>query len=160
MPLNVSIQGDAEFQHMIELLRFYPEIYDKHMFPALAQAAELVEKGVRVNTPVKEGYIVQTLGHRIVHSGTAALGTSATIGFSKKFSGHRASYAGPLSVGVRPHDFSQARHIYINGHWVTMTHHPGFSGRHMQERGYEDTQAGVNAIIEKATDAIVQELAR
>lgn len=157
MGVKYGIEGNADLQRQIELLKFYPEIFDKHFYPAMQDAAEIVKKAISPKIPRRSGYIATTLGSKVSHS--KALGTSARIGYGKRFTDFPAWYIGPLNTGSRPHDFSQARHVLINGKWVTMTHHPGFSGRHFQEAGMAESTPAVNNRMAQAADQVVKELA-
>jgi hypothetical protein len=158
MGMKVAVEGNEDLQRQIELLKLYPEIFDNNFYPAMKDAAELVKNAIHPLIPVRTGYIAQTLGSRVSHSKSAALSTSATIGYGKRFTDYPAWYIGPLNTGARPHDFSGARHIFINGNWVTMTHHPGFAGRHFQEDGFEAARTAVDARMAQAAEKVVQEL--
>lgn len=75
MAIKYEVIGSEALQRQIDLLKFYPEIFDKHFYPAMDSAAELVKKGIRPNLPEHTGRLIRALGSKVIHSGTAALGT-------------------------------------------------------------------------------------
>jgi hypothetical protein len=164
--INQQITGSEDLQKQIELLKYYPEIFDRHFYPAMKDAAELIKGGVRPHVPVHTGRLLGALGSKVIHSGTAALGTSAHIGFGKRYSQPSAPYAAPIEAGARPHEVSGRRtadgklHFSSRGRFTTIQsiHHPGFAGRHMLETGLEQAMPAVNARMAVASDQVVKEL--
>jgi hypothetical protein len=167
MAIKYEIIGSEALQRQIELLKFYPEIFDKHFYPALQQAAELVLKGIQPRLPVHTGKLGRALGSKVIHSGTAALGTRAEIGFGKRYGMPSARYAAALNAGAVAHEVAGRRtedgnlHFSSKGRFTAIgsIRHPGFSGRHFMEAGLEDAKPGINALMETAAGQVVQELA-
>jgi hypothetical protein len=159
--------GSEALQRQIELLKFYPEIFDKHFYPAMEKAAELVKRAVGPLLPEHTGRLGRALGSREIHSGTAALGTRAEIGFGKKYGKPSAPYAAALNAGPRAHEVSGRRtedgklHFSSKGRFTTIgsIQHPGFAGFHFAEAGLEQAKPAIDAEIDKAAGAVVQELA-
>jgi hypothetical protein len=160
MGLMMSVEGDAELQGMIELLQYYPEIFDEEFYPAMKEAAELVKQQVGPLIPWRTGFIAKTLGSKVIHSGTGALATRAVIGYGKRFTDFPAWYIGPLDTGARPHDLDGPTHVKVKGQWKTIWHHPGFEGRQFQERGFEASQAGVDGLMEGAAERVVERMGK
>jgi hypothetical protein len=168
MSIKYEVLGDnAAFQRQIELLKFYPEISDKHFYPAMEKAAELVKEGIRPLLPHHMGRLERALGSKTIHSGTAALGTRADIGFGKRYGKPSAPYAAALNAGPVPHIVAGRRtadgnlHFSSKGRFTTIgsIHHPGFAGFHFAEGGLEAATPAINAEIDRAAGAVVQELA-
>jgi hypothetical protein len=160
--------GSEALQREIELLKLYPEIFDKHFYPAMEKAAELVKEGIRPLLPEHTGRLSRALGSKVIHSGTAALGTRAEIGFGKKYGKPSAPYAAALNAGPVPHDEVARRtadgylHFSSQGRFTTIgtIQHPGFAGFHFAEGGLEAARPAIDAEIDKAAGAVVQELAQ
>ena len=168
MGLKYEVLGDnAAFQRQIELLQQYPEISDKHFYPAMEKAAELVKSGIRPLLPEHTGKLVRALGSKVVHSGTASLGTRAEIGFGKRYKQPSARYAAALNAGSVAHEVAGRRtddgylHFSSQGRFTTIgsIQHPGFAGLHFAEGGLEAATPGINAEMDKAADAVIKELA-
>lgn len=168
MSLKYEYSGTEALQRQIELLKYYPEIFDKHFYPAMEKAAELVKSGIRPNLPKHTGRLENALGSRVIHSGTAALGTRAEIGFGKRYGMPSATYAAALNEGAVPHEETGRRtedgrlHFSFRGRFTSIgsIRHPGFAGRHFMESGLEQATPGINAALDAAAEQVVQELAK
>ena len=158
--------GSEALQRQIELLKYYPEIFDRHFYPAMQQAAELVKSGVRANIPVRSGRVQRALGSKLVHS--KSLGTRAHIGFGKRYGQPSAPYAAALNEGAVAHEITARRtadgylHFSSGGRFTAVgsVRHPGFSGRGFMEAGLEAATPGVDNLMDAASGRVVQELAQ
>ena len=167
MAIKYEITGDEALQRQIELLKYYPEIFDKWFYPAMEQAAELVKSGIRPNLPHHTGRLESALGSKVIHSGTAALGTRADIGFGKRYGMPSARYAAALDAGPVAHEVAGRRtadgllHFSSRGRFTAIgsMQHPGFAGRHFMETGLEAARPGIDSLMETAAGQVVQELA-
>ncbi len=168
MTIKYEFIGSEALQAQIEVLKFYPEIVDKHFYPALQQAAELVKEKIRPNLPHRSGRLERALGSKVIHSGTAALGTRADIGFGKRYGMPSATYAAALNEGAVAHEVegrikedgqlhfsSRQRFTTIGSIW-----HPGFAGRHFMEAGLEAAKPGIDSLFSHAAEQVIEELAR
>ena len=161
-----EIIGSEALQRQIELLRYYPEIFDKHFYPALEAAAELVKNGIRSNLPVHTGRLGRALGSKAIHG--RALGSYVDIGFGKRYRMPSAPYAAALNWGAVAHEVAGRRtadgylHFSARGRFtiVGSIQHLGFSGRHFMERGLEAARPGIDALMGTAADQVLQELAK
>jgi hypothetical protein len=168
MTIKYEITGSEALQRQIELLKYYPEYFDKHFYPAMEAAAELVKKGIRPNLPVHTGRLAKALGSKVIHSGTAALGTRAEIGFGKRYGMPSAPYAAALNKGAVAHEESGRRtadkrlHFSSQGRFTAIgsIQHHGFAGRHFMEDGLAEATPGIDALMETAAGQVVQELAK
>jgi len=168
MAIKYEIIGSEALQRQIELLKFYPEIFDKHFYPALQQAAELVKEKIRPHLPVHTGKLGRALGSRVIHGGTSALGTRAEIGFGKRYGMPSARYAAALNAGAVAHEVAGRRtedgnlHFSSKGRFTSIgsISHPGFAPLAYMEAGLEDAKPGIDALMETAAGQVVQELAK
>ena len=166
MTIKYEVIGSEALQRQIELLKFYPEIFDKHFYPAMERAVEVVKSALRSNIPSKR--VLNALGSKVIHSGTAALGTRADIGFGKRYGMPSARFAAPLNQGAVAHMVSARRtedgylHFSSQGRFTAVgsIQHPGFSGYHFMEAGLEEATPGINSLIDQASEQVVQELAK
>jgi hypothetical protein len=160
--------GSEALQAQIELLKFYPEIFDKHFYPALKEVAELVKEKIRPRLPHHTGRLENALGSKVIHSGTSALGTRADIGFGKRYGRPSAPYAAPLSEGSKAHDVAGRRredgllHFSSRDRFTAIgsISHPGLAPLGFMEGGLADARPGIDRLIDTAAEAVVQELAR
>jgi hypothetical protein len=167
MAIKYEILGSEALQNEIELLKFYPEIFDKHFYPALQEAAELVKEKIRPNLPHHTGRLESALGSKVIHSGTAALGTHADIGFGKRYGMPSAPYAAPLNEGAVAHTVAARRtedgllHFSSGTRFTSIgsVQDPGFTGRHFMEAGLEAAKPGIDSLFSAAAEQVVQELA-
>jgi hypothetical protein len=164
MGIKYEVIGTAELQQQIELLKYYPEIFDKHFYPAMQKAAEIVKNEIRPLVPVRTGHLQSALGSKVVHSGTAALGTRAIIGFGKRFTNVSARYNGPLNEGAAPHEVAARREKYLHfssrGRFTTIrsVSVPGFSGRKYMDRGLQAATPAIDTEMADAATAVINEL--
>lgn len=164
MTTQVLITGSEALQRQIELLKYFPESFDKHFYPAMEQAAELTKGALRSNIPSRR--ILNALGSKVSHS--KSLGTKADIGFGKRYGMPSARFAAALNEGAVAHEVIARRtadghlHFSSQGRFtaVRSIQHPGFSGRHYLEAGLEQATPGINTLMDQASEKVVQELAR
>lgn len=168
MTIKYEVLGDNEaFQRQIELLKIYPEISDKHFFPALETAAEATKAGILPLLPHHTGRLERALGSKVIHSGTASLGTRADIGFGKRYGKPSAPYAAALDAGPVPHLVEGRRttdgllHFSSKGRFTSIgsIQHPGFAGRQFMEQGLEAAKPVIDTEMDKAAQAVITELA-
>jgi hypothetical protein len=168
MAIKYQIIGTEAFQRQIELLRYYPEIFDRNFYPALQEAAEAVKKGIRPNLPHHTGKLDAALGSKVSHSKTSALGTKADIGFGKRYGQPSARYAAALNEGAVPHTIIARRtadgllHFSQRGRFTRIgsVQSPGFGGRHFMEKGLEAAGPDMDRLFSAASERVVQELAK
>jgi hypothetical protein len=163
--IKFEVVPSPEFYRQMELLKVYPEIFDKWFYPAMEQAAEVVKDAVRPNIPVHTGQLGRALGSKVVHSKT--LGTSAHIGFGKRYGMPSAPYAPAVEAGSPSHEVSARRtedgylHFSSQGRFTAIQSVtvPGFSGFGMLDKGLQNATPAVNALMDGAAAMVLQELA-
>lgn len=168
MSLKYEYEGSEALQREIELLKLYPEIFDKHFYPAMERSAELVKSGISPLLPEHTGRLSRAIGSKVIHSGTAALGTRAEIGFGKKYGKPSAPYAAALNAGWPAHEIAGKRtadgnlHFSSQGRFTTIgsVQVPARAGLHFAEAGLEAARPAIDAEIDQAAGAVVQELAQ
>jgi len=173
MAIKYEFQSGEALQRQIELLKYYPEIFDKWFYPAMKEAAELVKDAVRPNIPVRTGRAQSALGSKVIHStylgstNVGSLGTRADIGFGKRYGMPSARYAAALDAGAVAHKVAARRtadgklHFSSRGRFTTIgsIQHPGFAGRGFMAAGLEAAMPGIDSLIDTAAGQVVEELA-
>lgn len=160
---TVKVEGSEELQRQIELLKYYPEIFDKHFYPAMQAAAEAVKDGIR---PLIGGMarLEAGLGSKVRHS--KSLGTSAHIGFGKRYGMPSARMAAPLNQGAKPHTVNGRGGGYLHfssqgRHTITsQIEHPGLPAAHFMEDGLTAATPAINTRMAEAAEAVLTELSR
>jgi hypothetical protein len=174
MAIKYQIIGSEALQRQIELLQFYPEIFDAAFYPAMQEVAELVKNNIRSYLPHHTGKLERALGSRVIHSGTSALGTRAEIGFGKRYKMPSATYAAALNEGAVPHAIAGKSSSPKNTKKDSNLHfsrgerftsigsiqHPGFGSRRFMESGLGASAPGMDALFNAAAEKVVQELAK
>jgi len=166
MSIKYEFQGTEALQRQIELLKYYPELFDKWFYPAMKEAAELVKDAIRPNIPVHTGRAQSALGSKVIHSST--LGTHADIGFGKRYGMPSARYAAALDAGAAAHEVAARRtadgylHFSSRGRFTAIgsIQHPGFAGRGFMAAGLEEAMPGIDSLIDSAAGQVVEELAQ
>lgn len=136
--------SSPDIDKQIELLKFYPEIMDKHFRKALAKDMVILYNRIKPNIP----------------------GTRAKRAFKKSLSGKGVNlqaqvyfpyYGGvafvtPLEYGSKPHPIPGNRRF-------NKKPHPGFSARAFMSNGLSDSRAMIDADMAAASQAVVNEMA-
>lgn len=163
--LQPTITPSPEFQRQIDLLKLYPEIFDRHFHPAMQDAAELVKETVRERTPHRTGRLQGALGSKVFHAAKSVkLSTRAVIGFGKRFGMQSARIVGPVNNGAVAHEVAARNEDYMHfssrgRHTITRSiQHPGFQGFHMLEEGLAAAESGIDARMAAAMDQVVTEM--
>lgn len=156
--------GSDELQRQIELLKYYPEIFDARFYPAMQEVAEIAKDAIRPEI-AEYRRLTAALGSKVRHSKT--LGTSAHIGFGKRYGMPSARMAAPLNQGVAPHTVEARRQPYLHfssqaqGHTrIGSMSHPGFTGRYFLETGLENATPAINARLAEAANQVLEDLAK
>lgn len=160
----ITPEGSAELQRQIELLKYYPEIFDQYFYPAMEDVAEITKRAIQPQI-ANFRRLQPALGSKVRHSKN--LGTSAHIGFGKRYGMPSARMAAPLNQGVRPHEVTARRMENLHfssraqGHAIVKSiAHPGLTGLHFLETGLENATNAINARLAVAAEKVAQELAK
>jgi hypothetical protein len=165
----------ADVDWQIQMLKLYPAIASKHFRPAMEKAAGELANEIEPNIPDRSGFLKSRF--RKVVSGTG-LRITAKVGFGN-YQG--IQYVNPLEVGAKPHDINprpgnkptmrrflagQASSSVLrwmdSGEFVFAhsVHHPGIKARNFMKHGFEQSQAAFEDDMERAMNAVVDELGK
>lgn len=177
MSLDASIQS-PDLEKQIALLKYYPEIAEKHFRPAVEVSVAFLAGNIRPSIPTLSGRAQAAFGSKVTGKG---LNITGHVGFG---SGKRAPwYINVVEYGARPHalqtgsdnrskrgakkvarkaasgDLSGVPFFVAGSGWRTMTMHPGFPARGFMKAGLEQSKGEIDSILAQANDDIVKELA-
>ena len=138
---------DVDWQ--IQMLAIFPEIANKHFYPAMHRSANEIQGAIEPNIPVATGILKSKFRKAVSGKG---LNITARVGWPN-FSG--IAYVIPLEYGAKPHPIG-----YVPNLDVTIRMHPGIPAMKFMEKGREETQNAVDPEMENAMRAVVEELAK
>lgn len=174
---EIEGRGQPSFEEMVRYLGQYPKILDKYASSAMKRVVSKTASSIKPNIPVRMGASQAAFFNEILGYGATLTGV---VGFR---GGKGAPYhINIVEHGARPHSLvkrSRQRtasafarfqkrqergtlrgaHVLINGTWVTMASHPGFSKRGFMAAGFSAAQPMANAEMQKAVDNAFQEVA-
>lgn len=169
-----------DLDKQIGLLKLYPEILEKHFGPTLKRDVMALAERIRPTVPVLSGKAQRTLSAKVTGKG---INLTGNVGWRGK---NAPWYINIVEHGAIPHPLNKGvsirgskkktvlfqKHINnpnrvsaggipvkINGRWVTMESHPGFSKRGFMAAGYSAMQPIINADMAQANEGVVKELA-
>lgn len=138
-----------DIDRQIALLKFYPELVEKHFKSGLKNAASMGESAIRPNIPVLSGQAKNEFGSRVTGKG---IDMQAQIGW---WGQDKSWYMNIVEYGAVPH----AINSYVPRIGVFIKQHPGFSARGFMAAGFFAIQPTVNAEMLRASNALVNEMA-
>ena len=168
-----------ELDRQIELLKLYPEVLAKHFTPALKSSVKAMETRIRPTIPVLSGRAQRAFGSKVTGKG---INLTGRVGWYDK---NDPIYPNILEHGAKPHPLSKGAsirskkksfffsewmndpnrisaggtHVKIGNRWVTMEIHPGFSARRFMAAGYSAMKPVVTALLARANEGVVKDLA-
>ncbi len=169
-----------DLDRQIELLKFYPEIMEKHFKPALYRSVKGMESRIRPTIPIKTGKAQATFGSKVTGKG---INLTGRVGWYDKSD---PIYPNIVEYGAKPHPLNkgvsirrskkktaifnayvgdanrirgEGTHVKIGDRWVTMEFHPGFSAVGFMAAGFSAYQPVIEALLLQANEGVVKELA-
>ena len=169
-----------DLDRQIELLKFYPEIMEKHFRPALFRSVRGMESRIRPTIPVKTGKAQASFGSKVTGKG---INLTGRVGWYDK---NDPIYPNILEYGAQPHPLNKGvsirkskkktaifsayasdpnriasggTHVKIGDRWVTMEFHPGFSAIGFMAAGFSAYKPVIDAVLAQANEAVVKDLA-
>ena len=177
--IRYTIEGTkTSFEEMIRFLEQYPKILDKHTFPAMQKAVGVAYNKIQPTIPVRTGAARGAFFKEVLGFGKSLTGV---VGFR---GGKGAPYhINIVEYGARPHSLVKSSrqrsraafarferraekgtlrgaHVNINGQWVTIAKHPGFSKRGFMAAGFSAAQPILNSEMQKAADNAFAEIGK
>ena len=139
----------ADVDWQIQMLMIYPEISNKHFYPAMHRAANALSGAIQPNIPRATGFLQSKFRKAVSGKGVFI---TAQVGFPN-FSG--VAYVIPLEYGAKPHEIG-----YVPSLDVSIRMHPGFLARKFMGHGFEQSQSQIETEMENGMRAVVNELAK
>lgn len=138
-----------DVQWQIEMLKLFPEIANKHFYPAMQRGTREIQNAVLPNIPVKTG-----LARSEFRKAVSGKGLSITGRVGWKY-GSKAWYVNVLESGAKAHPMG-----YVPALGVSIKMHPGVPALKFMEKGQAEADDKVNPEMARAAEAVVNELAR
>lgn len=177
--IKVDMTAD-DLIKQIELLKFFPEILEKHFVPVLKRDVKELETRIRPTIPVLSGKAQRMFRSKVTGKG---INLTGQVGWNS--SKKAPWYINVVEYGARPHPLSKGSkvrskkkyaifnkymsdpnrkslggtHVFIKGRWVTIEIHPGLSKRGFMAAGFSAMQATINADLAQASEGVVKDLA-
>lgn len=139
----------ADVQWQILMLQEFPQIANKHFYPAMHRATSAIKAEVEPNVPVRYGTARSELRKAVSGNG---LNITGRVGW---WGNVEAWYVNVLEYGAKPH--AQGYVPFLN---VSIPKHPGVSAYRFIERGTQAAQGITDTEMGMASEAVVNELAK
>lgn len=140
----------ADVQWQVMMLQQFPEIGNKHFYPAMHRATSEIRDKVMPNIPVDTGLALSEFRKAVSGKGLSITGR---VGWK---AGIKAWYINVQEYGAPAHEINS----YVPRLGVTIKMHPGVPALKFIERGQEEASSKVNPEMAMAAEAVVNELAR
>lgn len=139
----------ADVSWQIEMLKLFPEIGNKHFYPAMQRATKEIKSQVEPNIPIATGLARSEFRKAVSGKG---LNITGRVGFPY---GVKAFYVNVLEYGAKPHAIG-----YVPRLRKTIAKHPGIPALKFMERGQKNAESDVKQEMSRAAEGVVNELAR
>ena len=143
---NISFDA-ADVDWQIQMLTIFPEIANKHFYPAMHRSANTLMGAIDV--PYRTGLLYSKFRKAVSGKG---LFITARVGFPNMAG---VAYAIPLEYGAKPHEIG-----YVPSLNVSIRMHPGLPARKFMEHGFHESQGHIETEMEQALHGVVNELAK
>lgn len=163
----------------IELLKFYPEVMEKHFKPVLIVDVSKLYSSIKGTIPKRTGRAISKFKKSVTGKGINLTGRVGWWGSNQPWYINIVEYGAkshPLNKGANVRtkkksaifqrymsDPNRIRvggtHVNVNGRWVTMQVHPGFSKRGFMSEGFTTWKPEIDADMARASEAVVKEMA-
>lgn len=148
MSFKVTIQA-PDLTRQIELLKFYPEISEKHFYPAVQGAVRDMGALIRPNIPVRTGTAVSTFKTKVLGRGINIEGRVGWWGKGQTW------YINIVEYGARAHSMD----TFVPGLGVWIGDHPGVAARGFMAKGYDQGSEKAKQRVAEAAERVVNDLA-
>jgi len=139
----------ADVDWQIQAITIFPEIANRHFYPAMHHAANTLMGAIEPNIPEASGLLKSRFRKAVSGKG---LFITARVGFPN-FAG--VAYVVPLEYGAQPHEIGYVPHLD-----VSIRVHPGIAPRKFMERGFEQAQSEIDVTMAMALEGLVNELGK
>jgi hypothetical protein len=175
MSIKVTVVAD-DVQKQAALLAQTDRILDRHFYQAMIKSVDLTHDLISPNIPRRTGEAAGSFRKGVFGFGRTLAGAVGWFGDLAK----KTWYVNIVNSGARQHSLVKnsknrsqgaqdrlakraergtlrSAQVNINGRWVTMRIHPGFSKRDFMGSGFRAAQPIVNAEMKIAADAALAE---
>lgn len=145
-----------DLDRQIHVLKFFPEIMDKHFKPALYRSVKSLEMAIRPNIPRLTGRAQKTFASRVTGKGVTLKGQ---VGWYRRGD---PWYINVVEHGAKAHEIKAKPGKFLrllDGSLVRSVKHPGFSKRGFMAAGFSAMQPKIDATLLQANEAVVKDLA-
>ena len=154
MSVRVDMSS-TDLDRQIALLKFYPELVEKHFKSELYRAAALTKNEILPTIPVMTSDARNTFKSRVTGKG---IDMQAQIGWFGKDS---AWYINIVEYGAKPHkiESKEGGFLWFGGRVVKSVNHPGITARKFMANGFERVSPKVSTLMAGASERVVNEMA-
>jgi hypothetical protein len=138
----------TDVDRQIELLKFYPEVVEKHFRPVMIVDIGLLADEIRPQIPVHSGKAAATFKKRITGKGIDLTGQ---VGWWGKNS---AWYINVVESGAKPHEINS----FAPGAGVYYKTHPGMAAREFMANSFAAFQPVIEADMAVASQNVVNDM--
>lgn len=184
--IRYTVQGDAQFQKMLQHLTQFPKLLDSRIAPGLRRTLKVAKDEIMKRYPNKTGRALDYLDSVVLGYGRSITGVAG-------FKGGKDApwYVNIVEHGARKHSLAptgrrknsgsvqqraraekrlekqlaagksiKGTHIFVNGEWRTITIHPGFSRRGFMAAGFAAALPVYEAEMQKAVQGAFDEVTK
>ena len=137
--------SSPDIDKQIELLKFYPEIMEKHFRPALVVDVSKLYSKIRGTIPKRTGRALSKFKKSVSGKGINLEGRVGWWGANQPY------YINVVEYGAKAHPIPKNRRF-------SKKQHPGFSKRGFMEEGFSALKPMVDADMANASRAVVNEM--
>jgi hypothetical protein len=154
--IKASIQS-PDLQRQIDLLKFYPEVVEKHFRGMLKRNVSALYNLIKPMIPRQTGRAQSKFKKSVAGKGISLTGRVGWWGQGQPW------YINVVEHGAEAHPIEpRERNGYLrllNGEFVKRVDHPGFSKRGFIAAGYSALKPMIDADLKQAGDAVTAEMA-
>lgn len=137
--------SSPDIDKQIALLKFYPEIMEKHFRPALVVDVSKLYSKIRGTIPKRTGRALSKFKKSVSGKGINLEGRVGWWGANQPY------YINVVEYGAKAHPIPKNRRF-------SKKQHPGFSKRGFMEEGFSALKPMVDADMANASRAVVNEM--
>ena len=135
----------SDLDKQIDLLKFYPEVMEKHFRALMAKDVAMLHSKIRGTIPRRTGTAASKFKKSLSGKGINMTGRVGWWGANQPW------YINAVEYGAKPHAIPNNRRF-------NKKPHPGFSARGFMEAGFSAMQPRINADMKAASEATLKEM--
>lgn len=148
MSFKINVYS-PDLTKQIELLKFYPEIAEKHFRPAMEVVVRGLGTFIETMIPVLSGKARAMFKTKVIGKGLNIQGRVGWWGQGQPW------YINIVEYGAKPHAIDS----YAPGAGVFYSEHPGFAARGFMRTGYRENVGDTVTVLGLAAREVVKDLA-